>query len=117
MYGFGDAGKDSSFTLTASGTTLPVTISGFKGEHNGVQNVLSWTTFAEQNNKGFEVQRSAKRKGVQTLAFIDSKATNGNSSLLLTYRFVDVKPLSNDSYYRLKQVDEDADIQHLILSY
>ncbi|WP_018613801.1 T9SS-dependent choice-of-anchor J family protein [Segetibacter koreensis] len=108
VYGYGNAGKDGSFTLTASGNTLPVTITSFKGVHNGYENVLSWTTLTEQNNKGFELQSSANGKDFTTLAFIGSKAFNGNSSLPLTYEYRDAKPRNGNSYYRLKQVDKDG---------
>lgn len=108
VYGYGNAGKDGSFTLTLSGTTLPVNINNFKGQQNGARNVLSWTTLIEQNNKGFELQRSAEGRNFSTLAFISSKAPNGNSSLALTYQFADVKPLAVKNYYRLKQVDKDG---------
>ncbi len=108
VYGFGNAGKDGSFTLTASGTALPVNITNFKGEHNGSQNVLSWTTLTEQNNKGFELQRSANGRNFSTLGFIDSKSSTGNSSSVLTYQFTDVKPFTGNNYYRLKQADKDG---------
>lgn len=108
VYGFGNAGKDGSFTLTASGITLPVNITSFKGERNGHRNVLSWTTLTEQNNKGFELQRSANGRDFSTLAFIASKASAGNSSSMLSYEFADVKPFTGNAFYRLKQVDIDG---------
>jgi hypothetical protein len=108
VYGYGDAGKDGSFTLTASGITLPVEITSFKGEQNGYQNILSWTTLTEQNNKGFELQRSANGRDFSTLRFIASRAPGGNSSLALNYEFTDVKPFTGNAYYRLKQVDIDG---------
>lgn len=111
VYGFDNAGKDGSFTLTvstASESTLPVNITEFKGEQYGQQNILSWTTQTEQNNKGFEVQQSADGRNFSALAFIGSKASAGNSSSLLSYNYIDVKPLANNNYYRLKQIDIDG---------
>ena len=112
VYGFDDAGEDGSFTLTVSETasesTLPVTITNFKGEHIGEQNVLLWTTLTEQNNKGFELQRSANGKDFSMVAFIESKAIDGNSSSAITYEFTDIKPFAANSFYRLKQVDKDG---------
>lgn len=111
VYGFDNTGKDGSFTLTvstASESTLPVHITEFKGEQYGQQNMLSWTTQTEQNNKGFELQRSANGRDFSTLAFISSKASYGNSSLLLLYKYTDVKPLATNNYYRLKQIDIDG---------
>lgn len=108
VYGYGNAGKDGSFTLTASGITLPVNITSFKGYHNVTENILTWTTLTEQNNKGFELQHSTDGIVFSTLAFIGSKALDGNSSSRLTYQFSDVKPFAGDTYYRLKQVDKDG---------
>lgn len=108
VYGFGNAGKDGSFTLAASGITLPVSITSFKGERNGFRNVLSWTTLSEQNSKGFELQRSVNGRDFVTLAFIVSKAPGGNSTATLNYVFNDLKPFTANCYYRLKQVDKDG---------
>lgn len=109
VYGFGNTGKDGSFTLAVSmGTTLPVNITTFKGKYYGEQNALSWVTLTEQNNKGFELQRSANGRDFTTLAFISSKASNGNSSSALTYNYTDVKPLTGKNYYRLRQADIDG---------
>lgn len=93
--------------VAATGT-LPVTITSFKGERQGINNLLSWTTATEVNNAGFQLQRSADGVNFTTLAYVDSKAPNGNSSAALTYNFTDVKPLIGSGYYRLKQLDKDG---------
>ncbi len=93
--------------ITATGT-FPVTITSFKGEKRGLQNWLTWTTATEQNNKGFELQRSADGVNYSTLSFVNSKAINGNSNTTLDYTFTDTKPFAGNSYYRLKQVDHDG---------
>ena len=93
---------------TATSGPLPITLSSFIGNRNGKINLLSWTTATEQNNTGFELQRSADGINYSKLGFIASKATNGNSSAALTYSFDDVKPLTSNGYYRLKQIDKDG---------
>ena len=108
VYGFGDAGKDGSFSLAASGITLPVSLINFKGERNGYRNVLSWTTLTEQNNRGFELQRSANGRDFSTLAFVGTRSLGGNSSSLISYKYDDIKPFSGNCYYRLKQIDNDG---------
>lgn len=108
IYGYGNAGKDGSFTLAASGTALPVTITGFTGKHNGSENILSWTTVTEENNKGFELQHSAECINFAPLAFIPSKAFNGNTSSILSYQFIDENLFAGETYYRLKQIDKDG---------
>ncbi|HEX8460156.1 MAG TPA: T9SS type A sorting domain-containing protein [Segetibacter sp.] len=89
-------------------TILPVTIATFTGEVKDLQNVLKWTTASEQNNKGFEVQRSADGSAYFKVGFIESKAFNFNSNSNINYSFNDEHPLKGDNYYRLMQVDIDG---------
>jgi hypothetical protein len=109
VYGYGSvAAGQGSFTMTISGAALPVSITSFKGERRGMQNLLAWATAKEQNNKGFELQRSADGINYSTLSFVNSKAINGNSNTTLDYIFTDNKPFAGNSYYRLKQLDKDG---------
>ena len=87
--------------------TLPVSLLEFGGERAGDENRLYWTTASEVNNKGFELQRSVDGNRFSKLAFIASKALNGNSVRTLSYEFTDADPLPTDGWYRLKQVDKD----------
>lgn len=96
-----------NFAIALSGP-LPVTLTSFKGHHEGTKNILTWTTKTEHNNKGFELQRSADGRAFSKLDFIGSKAVDGNSNLQLSYQYLDLKPFIGDSYYRLKQVDKDG---------
>jgi hypothetical protein len=98
-----------AFTITADvAIPLPVTITLFTGERNGTINKLTWTTETEQNNKGFELQRSADGEHFNTIAFIPSKAVNGNSTTTLGYDFNDIRPFAGHNFYKLKQMDKDG---------
>ncbi len=108
VYGYGASGTEGSFTLTATGGALPVSVTDFKGIRQGSINLLSWTTATEINNTGFELQRSVDGTNFSALAFITSKAANGNSNGSLTYTFADSKSLTTGLYYRLKQIDKDG---------
>jgi hypothetical protein len=107
-----------SFAATGSGSffvhtgnfVLPVTIGYFNGEQSGGSNKLTWSTLTEQNNKGFEVERSADGRGFSSIGFVATKAESGNSTINLSYSFIDVNPFVGDSYYRLRQVDRDGRI-------
>ena len=104
----------ATFSFSASSITLPVSLINFKGERNSFRNVLSWTTLTEQNNRGFELQRSANGTNFSTPAFIASKAFSGNSNLSLSYKYEDVKPFTGSCYYRLKQIDKRTVYQSAI---
>jgi len=86
----------------------PVTLSSFNGQKKDNINVLTWLTLTEINTKGFDLQRSSDEKNFETIGFINSKATDGNSVSPLAYSFEDTRPLSSKNYYRLKQIDKDG---------
>ncbi len=86
----------------------PVTLSSFSGIKQTSSNLLSWTTSTEQNNAGFNLERSADGNNYSTLGFVASKATNGNSNTTLNYEFSDAKPFTSNNYYRLMQTDKDG---------
>jgi hypothetical protein len=97
-----------TFSISASGVPLPITLLNFKGERQGNNNVLIWSTASEQNNQGFEIQYSSDGTNFDKLSFVNSKANNGNSSSILNYQYTDTRLLSGNAYYRLKQIDKDG---------
>ncbi len=72
-------------------------------EHKEVK--LLWQTAGEVNNYGFEVQRRIGDADFKTVAFIPSKAMNGNSVKALYYNYTDLNATRYITEYRLKQTD------------
>lgn len=102
--------KTCEFTI---GSALPVTWLYFKGQAQGKDVLLTWTTASEKNSKEFIVERSVD--GTQFTA-IGSVAAAGNSLQTNTYTYPDVNALLlpvRTLYYRLKQMDMDG---HFIYS-
>jgi len=89
---------------------LPVTFRSFNATRVSRTNVsLKWETATEVNNSGFAVQRNMASAGAwEVVAFIPTKALNGNSSAPLTYIFDDVNSTRGLSQYRIRQVDIDG---------
>lgn len=87
---------------------LPVSLSYFEANKANQTTKLSWATASEQNNLGFEIERSSDGTNWSKIDFINSKAENGNSIATLEYGYVDNTPLTGTNYYRLKQVDFDG---------
>jgi parallel beta-helix repeat protein len=86
-----------------NGTPLPVKMSLLKAHLNAKnQPVLSWETYSEQNNKGFEIQRSGDAKNWNAISFVNGKGSNSNN-----YLYNDETAISAKIYYRLKQVDKN----------
>lgn len=102
--GNGD-GIDGQGVLSSVATPLPIELLYFKAKLVKQQVVLDWATLTEKDNKFFEIQRSSDAVNWQKVTQVKGAV---NSSKLLTYQYIDVLPLDNISYYRLKQVDLDG---------
>jgi hypothetical protein len=100
----------ADYTLSDSlSVALPVTFINFDGTLHNNQALLNWSTAAELNNKGFEVEKSADGQTFTGIGFVRG---NGNSSLVNNYNYTDIKVLSGYNYYRLKQVDIDGNFNY-----
>lgn len=102
----------SSFVYVSSTSTmsdvLPVTLLYFAAEAKGSEALLSWGTAKEQQNKGFEIERSTDGKNWNRIGFVASRATGGNSNTRIDYAFTDKAPLEGKNFYRLKQIGLDG---------
>lgn len=67
--------------------------------------VISWTTASELNNQSFTVERSKEGRQWEQMATLPGA---GTSTVKHEYRFIDVYPYSDISYYRLRQTDFDG---------
>lgn len=91
------------------GVVLPVQMSALSVKLSaGNQAQLSWTTYKEENNLGFEVQVSHDGKSWSAAGFVASRAVSGNSTETLQYAFIEGAVLDNKRYYRLQQIDADG---------
>lgn len=61
-----------------------------------------WSTATETNNDYFTVERSSNRLDWEDVGFVDG---NGTTHVTSHYRWIDINPLSNVSYYRIRQTD------------
>ncbi len=107
----GAASGASRVVLFPSGqcATLPVTFRSFIATRISRTNVmLKWETVTEINNSGFNLQRNMNNNNWESVSFIPSQATRGNSSSSLTYLFNDINSSNGISQYRIKQVDIDG---------
>jgi hypothetical protein len=97
---------NDTIVITITNPT-PVTLLEFKGVNTTQGNRLNWSTSSEQNNTGFQIQRSIDGQRFVTIGYVKSAAMNGNSQQILAYQFMDVNPATGTNYYRLKQIDLD----------
>ncbi len=106
-------GSDPSFAVddvTLSYlTVLPIELISFKGFNQGSTNKLVWTTASEQNNDFFTIEQSADAIKFFPISIVKGA---GNSSHLINYEGIDNSPLSEISYYRLKQTDFNGEYNY-----
>ena len=87
---------------------LPVSFRAFTASRSNSVVALKWTTAMESNNLGFEIQRLIGNGTWETLSFIATQASGGNSSSDLTYAYTDQNSTKGISQYRIRQVDIDG---------
>ncbi len=85
--------------------TLPVTFINFSAKETNGNIQLQWSTVQEFNSAWFEVQRSGDGVNYVTIGQVSA---SGNSSSRHDYSYMDVTALSGRYYYRLRQVDINA---------
>lgn len=87
-------------------STYPVTLSFFEAQQKESHVLLIWETASEQDNKGFEVQKSYDGITFQSIGFVASK--DPDSQVRQQYQFIDSEITNGTIYYRLKQIDLDG---------
>jgi hypothetical protein len=83
---------------------LPVELTTFSAVTMEFGAKLTWNTATEQNNLGFEVQRSVNGNAFSKIAFVDG---HGTTNAPQSYSYVDASASAKASY-RLKQIDRDG---------
>ncbi|MBX3238849.1 MAG: zinc-dependent metalloprotease [Chitinophagaceae bacterium] len=96
----------SSFFLTTSTVTLPVTWLDFNAVVDaGKDVVLHWKTGSEANNAGFEIETSVDGSVFRLLAAMASKGNTGTGH---DYSYKHIQPGAGIHYYRIRQTDFDG---------
>src|SRR5215204_173301 len=95
------------FIISYNGTpcgeqgALPVSFRAFTASRSNGAVALKWTTATESNNLGFEIQRLIGTGNWQTVSFIGTEATGGNSASDLAYTYTDLNTTKGISQYRI----------------
>jgi hypothetical protein len=92
---------------------MPVVLASFTSSFNNRDAKLNWSTSAELNNSGFDVERSSDEVRWTKIDFVKG---SGTSHIPVYYSFVD-KNLATGKYrYRLKQYDYNGNFEYYNLS-
>jgi hypothetical protein len=101
------AAEVDAITITIYYTMpLPVEFTRFTADARAAGGIgLSWQTATETNSNYFSVERSSDALNFREVGVIKA---SGNSQQPLDYRFTDESPLAGQSYYRIRQVDNNG---------
>ncbi|WP_303312267.1 T9SS type A sorting domain-containing protein [Hymenobacter sp. BT730] len=86
-------------------TPLPVELVAFTAKMVGTKVQLAWATSMERNSSHFVVERSLDGRAFEAVAQV---AAQGTSTTRVEYAATDARPFQGQSYYRLRQVDNDG---------
>jgi hypothetical protein len=98
-----------SVSMVIGAYPLPVKLANFAAKAQSVNGQLSWTTAQEQNNAGFQVERSFDGTSFEALGFVAGAGTKP-----LAYAFTDAGVGRQHSlvYYRLQQRDLSGQVSY-----
>ena len=105
--------------ITGTGTNctqaMPVEMMTFSATVNNDNATLNWQTASEENNRGFEVYRSANNTKTiwYNIGFVKGNGTIHTPS---NYTYTDSKLKTGKYYYRLKQIDFNGNMQYYELN-
>ena len=88
---------------------LPVELVSFNASCKSNAVNIDWSTQTEINNDYFVVEKSYDAVNFFELTIVQGA---GNSSVINYYSAIDSDPASGVSYYRLKQVDFNGDVEY-----
>ena len=94
---------------------LPVEMISFSASVNVSNVVLAWQTSFEINNLGFEIYRSGKNNTSERnkIGFVNG---GGTRNIQANYTYTDSKLSTGKYYYRLKQIDNNGNMQYYNLN-
>lgn len=101
-----NSNNPTNYTLTFSITPpIPVKFGNISVTNNKTENLVSWSTFTEENSKWFVLEHSVDGSLFSGIGRI---AAAGFSSLQKNYRLKDSRPANGYNYYRIKMIESDG---------
>ncbi|MFN3341322.1 MAG: T9SS type A sorting domain-containing protein [Flavobacteriales bacterium] len=96
-------------SINVSQTPLPVELLLFSAIKEDQHVRVRWSTASESNSDHFKVERSVNGTTWAEIAHVHAQ---GNSIVQQNYFSLDLQPVSGTNYYRLKMVDQDANVNY-----
>lgn len=98
--------------ISASLAWAGAVVSEFRGEPGRNKVTLKWTSEAEINLRGFEIERGLSKTELEKIDFVDAK---GSAVGKAEYSYEDNSVFKSDGrvyFYRLKVLDKDGAATH-----
>lgn len=125
LYPFGKQRADLSANTASTGASfridnvilhgtvispMPVKLSSFNGNLNNNAVLLKWETTWEDQNEGFEIEKSTDAVNFHKIGYVAGNATTKSKS---SYEFTDTETQADQVlYFRLKQIDLDGSFEY-----
>jgi hypothetical protein len=101
----------AGYTPAGGGPTSSMTLKNFKGVITDQQKVdLSWATMMESGVDHYEIERSGDGLNFVDIDQLKSQVTISTNDYQLNYQFTDTHPLAGTSFYRVKVVEKNGEI-------
>ena len=108
-------GSNLALAFGPNVNALPVELSSFTSDVNGSNVRLNWSTVNEQNNSGFEIQRTnANENNWKKINFVEGNRTTNEAK---DYSYEDRNISSGKYQYRLKQIDFNGNYEYFQLNH
>ena len=95
----------SGCTPPSCSGALPIDLLSFDTKVKKSSVEIKWMVASQVNNNYFSIERSIDGQNFESIGIVNGA---GTTNQLMNYFFEDKNPLSNTSYYRLKQTDFDG---------
>lgn len=98
-------GETEDYPVISQSMPLTIQLLDFRATFTANKNVLlNWTAYADPEDRGFEVERSANQVSWEKIGFIKVNPSVKTAD----YSFLDEQPLNGRSYYRLRMIEKSA---------
>lgn len=104
-----DLAIDDITFAQCSAATLPVKGLNLSADLRNGTSYLEWSTLQEIETDRFFIEKSADGKEWETVGTV---AAAGNSQVKKNYHFEDLHPFAEQTYYRIKELDQNGNLNY-----
>lgn len=96
-------------TVHYSNSVLPIELLSLDATCINKKTTISWTVASQNNNDFFTIEKTNNGINYEIIGTVNGTR---NSNQIINYSFIDTEPLTDLSYYRLKQTDINGEYKY-----